>query len=104
VAAVEEGAVFIPFLGELDNILYIEQERVAGLDNTAPDGGRRLQIPPNGNRHHFAKTTIRVLEMERRHRPVPGTARDGSLSFRRERVLAHHDLLLTERFARASFA
>ena len=62
VAATEEGTAFIPFVGELDNILCIEEERVAGLDNTVRYEGRRLQIPPNRNRHHFAKSTIRVLE------------------------------------------
>jgi len=62
VAATEEGTAFIPFVGELDNILCIEQERVAGLDNTVRYDGRCLQIPPNRNRHHFAKSTIRVLE------------------------------------------
>src|SRR5277367_3687202 len=61
-AAAEEGTAFIPFVGELDNILCIEQERVAGLDNTVRYDGRCLQIPPNRNRHHFAKSTIRVLE------------------------------------------
>jgi transposase len=62
VAAVEDGTAFIPFVGELENILCIEEERVAGLDNTVRYEGRCLQIPPNRNRHHFAKSTIRVLE------------------------------------------
>jgi hypothetical protein len=62
VAAAEEGKAFIPFVGELDNIVCIEEERVAGVDNTVRYEGRRLQIPPNRNRHHFAKSTIRVLE------------------------------------------
>ena len=39
-----------------------DAERVAGLDNTVRYDGRCLQIPPNRNRHHFAKSTIRVLE------------------------------------------
>jgi len=47
VAAAEEGTAFIPFVGELENILCIEQERVAGLDNTVRYEGRCLQIPPN---------------------------------------------------------
>jgi hypothetical protein len=34
VIATEEGTAFIPFVGELDNILCIEEERVAELDNT----------------------------------------------------------------------
>jgi|HubBroStandDraft_1064217.scaffolds.fasta_scaffold103655_1 transposase InsO family protein len=62
VAATEEGTAFIPFVGELGNILCIEQERIAGLDNTVRYDGRCLQIPPNRNRHHFARSTIRVLE------------------------------------------
>src|ERR1700691_1170736 len=62
VAAAEEGTAFIPFVGELDNILCIEEERVAGLDNTVRYEGRCLQIPRYQNRHHFAKSTIRVLE------------------------------------------
>jgi hypothetical protein len=62
VAAAEEGTAYIPFVGELDNILCIEEERVAGRDNTVRYDGRCLQIPPNRNRHHFAKSTIRVLE------------------------------------------
>ena len=62
VTAAEEGTAFIPFVGDLDNILCIEQERVASLDNTVRYQGRSLQIPPNRNRHHFAKSTIRVLE------------------------------------------
>jgi len=62
VAAAEDGSAFIPFVGDLDNILCIEQERVAGLDNTVRYEGRVLQIPPSRQRHHFAKSTIRVLE------------------------------------------
>ena len=62
VAAAEEGTAFVPFVGDLDNILCIEQERIAGLDNTVRYEGHCLQIPPNRNRHHFAKSTIRVLE------------------------------------------
>jgi hypothetical protein len=62
VAATEEGTAFVPFVGELANILCIQEERVAGLDNTVRYEGRCLQIPPNRNRHHFARSTIRVLE------------------------------------------
>ena len=80
VAAAEEGTAFIPFVGELDNILCIEEERVAGVGQHRPLRGRRLQIPPNRNRHHFAKSTIRRARiLERRHRPVPRTARDRPL-------------------------
>jgi hypothetical protein len=62
IEAAEEGTAFIPFVGELDNILCVESERVAGLENTVRYEGRCLQIAPGRNRHHFAKATIRVLE------------------------------------------
>ena len=62
VAATQEGTAFIPFVGELGNILCIEQERIAALDNTVRYNGRCLQIPPSRNRRHFARSTIRVLE------------------------------------------
>ncbi len=60
--AAEEGSAFIAFVGELDNILCIEQERVAGLDNTVRYQGRILQIPPSRRRRPFAKSRIRALE------------------------------------------
>src|SRR6202046_881533 len=44
VVATEEGTAFIPFVGELDNILCIEQERVAGLDHTRRYDGCCPQI------------------------------------------------------------
>jgi hypothetical protein len=62
VAAAEEGSAFIPFVGDLDNILCVALERVAGLDNTVRHDGRVLQIPQSRHRRHFAKATIRVLE------------------------------------------
>ena len=49
-------------MGELDNILCVEEERVAGRDNTVRYGGHCLQIPASRDRHHFARATIRVLE------------------------------------------
>ncbi|MGD0187609.1 MAG: ISNCY family transposase [Roseiarcus sp.] len=62
VAAAEDGTAFLPFVGELDNILCVEEERVAGRDNTVRYGGHCLQIPASRDRYHFAKATIRVLE------------------------------------------
>ena len=48
VAAAEEGTAFIPFVGELDNILCIEEERVAGLDNTVPTRAVACKSRPIG--------------------------------------------------------
>ncbi len=62
VKAGEEGTAFIPFVGDLANILCIEETRIAALDNTVKYNRLTLQIPKSLNRHHFAKATIRVLE------------------------------------------
>jgi transposase InsO family protein len=62
VEAEEEGTAFLPYVGELDNILCLEEERVAGRDNTVRYAGLCLQIPASRDRYHFAKATIRVLE------------------------------------------
>jgi transposase InsO family protein len=58
----EEGTAFVPFIGDLANILCIEETRIAGLDNTVKYNRLTLQIPKSLNRHHFAKAAIRVLE------------------------------------------
>ena len=62
VNAAEEGTAFVPFVGDLENILCIHEERIAGRDNTVRYNGLVLQIPASRDRYHFAKATIRVLE------------------------------------------
>ena len=60
VAAAEAGAAFVPFLGTLDDILCIQDERVVGKDNTVRYAGRVLQIPEQRHRRHFVKANVRV--------------------------------------------
>ncbi len=55
-------SAFVPFVGDLENILCIHEERIAGRDNTVRYNGLVLQIPASRDRYHFAKATIRVLE------------------------------------------
>ena len=62
VAATEEGTAFIPFLGDLDDILCVVEERVVGNDNTVRHDGRVLQIPEARHRRHFVKAKVRVRE------------------------------------------
>ena len=62
VAAASAGSAFIPFAGALDDILCIEEERVAGHDNTVRYEGRVLQIPEARHRRHFVKARVRVHE------------------------------------------
>ena len=62
VPAAEEGTAFVPFVGALDDILCVQDERVVGNDNTVRDEGRVLQIPEQRHRRHFVKANVRVHE------------------------------------------
>src|SRR3954469_24325168 len=62
VAAAEEGTAFVPFVGALEDILCVQDERVVGNDNTVRYGGRVLQIPEQRHRRHFVKVTVRVRQ------------------------------------------
>jgi len=62
VEAAEEGTAFLPFLGDLDDILCVQEERVVGNDNTVRYDGRVLQIPEARHRRHFVKAKARVRE------------------------------------------
>ena len=64
VLAAEEGTAFVPFVGDLGNILCILEERIAGQDNTVRYDGHVLQIPASRDRYHLAKATFRVLEYQ----------------------------------------
>lgn len=81
VAATEAGSAFIPFVGDLDNVLCVQVERVVSNDNTVRYGGRVLQIPEQKHRRHYVKATVRVHEYP-----------DGRLSvFHGPRQLAGYD-------------
>lgn len=60
VAAAEPGSAFVPFAGDLAEILCIQAERVVGNDNCVRYDGRSLQIPAQPHRHHFVKARVRV--------------------------------------------
>jgi hypothetical protein len=60
VAAAEEGTAFVPFVGALDDILCVQDERVVGNDTTVRYAGRALQIPEQHHRRHFVKANVRV--------------------------------------------
>ena len=62
VPAAEEGTAFVPYVGGLDDILCVQEERVVGRDNTVRYEGRVLQIPQQRHRHHFVKARVRVHE------------------------------------------
>lgn len=62
VAPAEEGTAFVPFVGDLDDILCIEEERVVSNDNTVRYEGLVLQIPETKHRRHFVKAKVRVHE------------------------------------------
>jgi len=60
VAAAEEGSAFVPFVGDLTNILCARHERVVGNDNSVRFEGLSLQIPQQRHRSHFVRATVRV--------------------------------------------
>ena len=62
VAAAEEGSAFVPFVGDLANILCAKHERVVGNDNCVRFEGRTLQIPEQRHRRHYVKVTTHVHE------------------------------------------
>jgi transposase len=61
-AAEEAGSAFVPFAGNLDDVLCIQEERQVGNDNTVRYKNRILQIPADRHRRHYVKTTVRVHE------------------------------------------
>jgi transposase len=81
VAAAEEGSAFVPFIGDLKEVLCMRQERVVTNDNCVRYDGRILQIPEQRHRRHFVKATVMV-----HHYP------NGTLAlFHGPRLLARYD-------------
>jgi transposase len=64
VAAAEPGSAFVPYAGDLAEVLCVQVERVVGNDNCVRYQGRCLQIPPQRHRHHFVKVKVRVHAYE----------------------------------------
>lgn len=60
VAPAEAGTAFVPFAGDLREILCVQEERVVGRDNCVRYAGLTLQIPEQAHRHHYVKATVRV--------------------------------------------
>ncbi len=56
----DQGSAFVPFAGNLDDILCVHDERIVGNDNTVRYRGLTLQIPEHAHRRHFVKATVRV--------------------------------------------
>lgn len=56
----EEGTAFLPFVGDLENILCVREERTVGNDNCVRYEGRVLQIPEQAHRRHYVKAQVRV--------------------------------------------
>ena len=83
VVAAESGTAYVPFIGaSLADILCEQHERTVMNNNCMTFENLTLQIPANGERHHYVKTCVRV------HRYV-----DGSLAvFHGPRRLAVYDV------------
>ena len=57
-----DGSAFVPFAGDLANVLCVQEERVVGKDNTVRYKTRCLQIPADCHRNHYVKARVRVHE------------------------------------------
>jgi transposase len=57
-----EGTAFVPFAGDLRDILCVHEDRVVGNDNTVRYRTLVLQIPEDRHRHHYVKARVRVHE------------------------------------------
>lgn len=62
VAAAEEGSAFVPFVGDLANVLCAKHERVVGNDNCVRFEGLFLQIPEQRHRRHFVRANVQVRQ------------------------------------------
>ncbi len=60
--AEETATAFVPFAGDIADILCVQHERVVAADNTVRYNGRTLQIPADRHRHHYVKAAVRVHE------------------------------------------
>lgn len=60
VPAGEPGSAFVPYVGDLAEVLCVQEERVVGNDNCVRYAGLSLQIPAQRHRHHFVKVRVRV--------------------------------------------
>jgi transposase len=58
--AAEPASAFVPFAGDLADILCVQEERVVAGDNTVRYKGKSLQIPADRHRHHYVKARVRV--------------------------------------------
>ena len=58
--AEEPASAFVPFAGDLDDILCVQTDRVVAGDNTVRYKGMSLQIPADRHRHHYVKARVRV--------------------------------------------
>ncbi|MFZ4071996.1 MAG: hypothetical protein ACOYJ6_18090 [Caulobacterales bacterium] len=62
ITASADDDIFIPFAGDLAEILCVQEDRVVGADNGVRYGGRVLQIPEHKHRRHFARANVCVHE------------------------------------------
>jgi hypothetical protein len=60
VAPAEAGTAFVPFVGDLTNILCVQDERIVSKDNTVRWRGLTLQIPEQKHRRHFVKAQVKI--------------------------------------------
>jgi len=66
----QPGSAFVPFAGNLDDILCVHETRTVGNDNTVRYQGRTLQISQDRHRHHYVAAKVTVHEYPDGHLAV----------------------------------
>lgn len=58
----EETSAYVPYIGDLDQILCQQNERIVGQDNCVRYDNKALQIPKDIHRFHYVKASVLVRE------------------------------------------
>lgn len=58
----QEQTAFVPFIGNLEEILCLEENRTVKSDNCVAYATKTLQIPADTHRYHYVKTQVIVRE------------------------------------------
>lgn len=62
VKAESEKRAYIPWVGNLEDMMCYEEERIVQMDNTVSYKGLKLQIGKGEHRNHYVKATVTIKE------------------------------------------
>ena len=62
VKAESDKRAYIPWIGNLDEMMCYEEERIVHMDNTVSYKGLKLQIGKGDHRNHYVRATVTIKE------------------------------------------